>query len=200
MIHFIKGQNKETKRGSGVWEQRSPLVKGYRNAGIDGVGYAWSWFYLKASNQSGYGALGKGWEGFNIWSDEGNEVGGVSGWINLIDSGQVQPEMGDMLGQQVIESLPIKRDAQEIHDWYQQILSKEVRIAKSLNLLPMVNKDQYRNWLNQEFEQNRQACHYYPNSRNDCQFISICHGTAEERENPSSELYQIRKPHHKVEE
>lgn len=199
MIHFIKGQNKETKRGSGVWEQRSPLVRGYRNAGIDGVGYAWSYFYPKATNQSGYGALGKGWEGFNVWSEAGNEVGGISGWINLIDSGQVQPEMGDMLGQQVIESLPIKRDAQEISDWYTQILHKEMRIAKSLNLLPMANREQYWNWLNQNFEQNRQACHYYPSSRNDCQFISICHGTETEREYPSPDLYQIRVPHHAIE-
>jgi hypothetical protein len=49
------------------------------------------------------------------------------------------------------------------------------------------------------FPQNRAACHYYPGSHNDCSYISVCHGTDEEKENPLENGYVLRTPHHKAE-
>lgn len=218
MLYLIKGARKETKRGNGIYEQQSPLIRGYRKLTQDGPEYAHSWFIPKPENDSGWGVIGKAWEKFDVFNGMGlEEVGGVKGWINLLNhgygpwgndlegslEGQIQPELGDIIGEQIVEPEPYLRHEQDINSWLIQTMYKEREIA-----LKLISNEQQviGDWrtdsigyMDTNFPQNRQACHYYPGDHNDCVYLSVCHGTDEERRNPLENGYVYRTPHHKAE-
>lgn len=226
MLYFVKGYRKETKRGSGNFEQASPLIRGWRRLGEDGPEYAYSWYYPKPDNDSGVGALGRSWDKFDVFQDEfSQEVGGVKGWMELLLSGQVQPELdgtefGDVIGRQLVEPLPYGRHDRDLLSWERQAKAKEGEIARKLvdlkasedhwakqlakgknsaySLFEFSNNnvDEEREvWLDENFPQTRASCHY----PSDCSYISICHGTEEERTNPLNNGYVYRTPHHEAE-
>ena len=208
MLYFVKGQRKETKYGNGIWETNSPLIKGYRRIGPDGVEYAHSWWYPKPENESGSGYLGKGWEKFNVWEstlgDDG--VGGVKGWVRMLASGEVQPECGDILEACLRQPEPYYRRPEQVDSWLRQTKAEEGRNARKLvqleglrmapgglrdEILPEVLEQA----LDELFPQNRRACHY----PGDCRMLPLCHGTPEERFNPLENGYTVREPHHEAE-
>lgn len=206
MLFFIKGKREETEEGSGVWETKSPLIKGYRKLGLNNVEYAHSMYFPNSSNKSGWGRLGGGWEQFDIWKDE--EVGGVKGWLEMLEGGKIQPECGDILEPVlspekkkkfvIIEPRPYYRQPEDIVSWLIQTKAEEQRIAERLIAGAIQiegregNKGGALDWF---FPQNHKACDY-PSA---CQFTSICYGTAEERENPLGGEFEAREPHHKAE-
>lgn len=196
MLYLIKGARKETKRGSGIYEQNSPLIRGYRKMGFEGPEYAHSWFFPNPKNESGIGALGKAWEKFDVFSGIGlQEVGGVKGWIEKLENGQVQAECGDILGEQIVEPEAYARHQRDIDSWLLQTVAREVEIGKKL----ILEASPLGEFLDESFPQNRQACHYYPGDVNDCPYIPICFGTEEERLNPLRNGFVWRTPHHKAE-
>lgn len=211
MLYLIKGARRETKRGSGIWEQQSSLLRGYRKLGFNGPEYAHSWYYPKPENDSGVGALGKSWEKFDVFNGAGlEEVGGVKGWVEKLHGNwgnghkvefEVQPECGDILEQLVVEPEPYLRHERDIDSWLRQTKARELEIAFKLALEGKYIEHQAEGeYLDDCFPQNRAACHYYPNDHNDCVYINICFGTEEERNNPLMNGFTWRKPHHKSEE
>lgn len=209
MLYFIKGARKETKRGNGVWEQNSPLIRGYRRLTEEGPEFAHSWFYPDTRdkdkrNDSGVRALGNSWNKVEIFND--SEVGNVKGWIELLANGDIQPECGDILSQQIVEPEVYLRGDRELESWFRQTKAREEEIAQKL----LAIHEQFGNEaltaseeglvaLDTLFPQNRAACHYYPGSHNDCQYLGICFGTAEEGKNPLEDGFSWRTPHHKAE-
>lgn len=217
MLYLIKGQRKETKKGSGVFEQVSPLIRGYRKLGFDGPEYAHSWFFPNSKNDSGIGALGKSWDKMEIWTGLGlSEIGGVKDWIEKLnghetthaDGGyitsefEIQPECGDILAQQIVEPEPYLRHERDIVSWERQTKARERDLAdriKEMNYLGNPESELHKldgqMAMDVLFPQNRQACHY----PQDCSYIPICFGTDEEREKPLENGFVWRVPHHKQE-
>jgi hypothetical protein len=198
MLYLIKGVRKETFKGSGIYKQSSPLIRGYRRVGFDSVEYAHSWFYPKPENASGIGALGKSWEEFDVFNGLGlEEVGGVKGWIERLARDEIQPECGDILAQQIIEPEAYARFDRDIESWLRQTKSREQEIAKKLLLQKQYEATNLglERYMDEQFPQARGACHY----PTDCEFIPVCFGTEEEKSNPLENGFVWRTPHHKAE-
>lgn len=201
MLYLIKGARKEIKRGSGVFEQSSGLIRGYRKVGFEGVEYAHSWFFPNPENESGVGALGRKWEKFDVFDEGGlEEVGGIKGWLGMLESGEIQPECSSPLENVIVEPLPFDRE-QGLERWLRQTKAREQDIAFRLLLADTYKKNlaTEESYLDDCFPQNHQACHYYPGEWNDCPYIPLCYGTQEERENPLQNGFSWREPHHEAE-
>ncbi len=201
MLYLIKGARKETKRGSGIKEQNSPLIRAYRKLEEDGPVYAHSWFTPKPENDSGWGVIGRAYERIDVFNGVGLvELGGVKGWIDKLETGEVQPEAGDVLAKSLVEPKAYMRSQDDIDSWLRQTKSQEEeighRLAVGIGLEP--GSKEHEVYMDVMFPQNRASCHYYPGYENDCPYINICHGTDEERTN-LLENYVARTPHHKAE-
>lgn len=226
MLYLIKGARKETKRGNRNYEQQSPLIRGFRRLNEDGIEYAHSWFYPDTRdedqrNESGVRALGKSWEKFDVFKGQAlEELGGVKGWISRLNrevighgegDWEIQPECGDILAEQVKQPEVYLRHDRDIESWLRQTKGREQEIAFKLLLedtydgawkagnYPENLKYNFEAYMDDCFPMNRKACHYYPGEQNDCQYIPICFGTDEERNNPLENGYTERRPHHKAE-
>lgn len=206
MLYLIKGARKETKRGNGRWEQQSPLIRGYRKLTEEGPAYAHSYFFPDTRdedrrNESGITSLGRSWDKVEIFKEWS-----IKEWIELLANEDIQPECGDILSQQVMEPEVYLRGDREIASWLRQTQSREEEIAQKLLALneefgtePLTASDKGLMALDVMFPQNRAACHYYPGDHNDCQYVGICFGTAEEGKNPLEDGFVYRTPHHKAE-
>lgn len=200
MLHVIKGRRAETSKGSRIYEQKSPLIKGYRKMGLDEIEYAHSLFYPKPENESGWGRLGKGWEPFDVTGHEGREVGGIKGWIEKLSSKQIQPENGDILAEQIIEPLPYDRKPWELDRWLRQTKARELDIAKKLVALEYYKRKgiSFEHYLDENFPQNNSSC--YGMYGGSCPYLARCWGTPEERMgDPIDQGFKWREPHHKAE-
>lgn len=198
MLFLLKGDRRESKKGSGIWITHSPLIRGYRKLEFDGPNYAHSLYFSKPENDSGIGRLGKGWEPLEVFQGAGfQEVGGVEGWLQKLEVGDIQPECGNILEEQLVEPIPFNRQKGDIDSWLVQTKYREAEIATKLckvydgieagsNLVKL---------LDENFHQNHNACHY----PTDCEYIPICYGTEQERSSPLQNGYVYRTPHHKAE-
>lgn len=202
MLFLIKGQRREIKKGSGIYKQHSPLIRGYRKLSSFEIEYAHSMYFPNPKNDSGIGRLGKGWEPFQVFGEDYSiikEVGGLKGWIEKLSKEEIQPECGDIVGEQLIEPIPYSRKEDDISSWLTQTKFKEKELAENILVVQELKKQRgqagFKSGLDMFFQQNRRACHYPV----DCVYIPICHGTEEERWNPFGNGYEWREPHHKVE-
>lgn len=200
MLHLVKGQRRETKRGSGVWEQKSLLTRGYRKLGLEGIEYAHSLYFPNEKNDSGIGRLGKGWEPFDVFrGPEGAEVGGIKGWIGRLDGQEYQPECGDILAEQVVKPEAFPRQPQFVTSWLRQTKARELDIAHKLLSIDhyIRTKQHLAVYLDENFPQNNKSCHSMYGD--DCPYLSVCWGSEEERWNPLQNGFERRTPHHKAE-
>lgn len=201
MLHFIKRQRREDKKGDGFKKQKGPLIRGYRKLDLEGIQYAHSMYFPSDKNESGISRLGKGWEAFDIFgTPEGLEVGGIKGWLNKLNSGEIQPECGDVLGGELIEPIPYARNPQHVKSWLRQTIAREIDIAtRLLNIDIYLEKKQHLEvYLDEQFPQNNKSCHNLYGG--DCQYLSMCWGTEEERWKPmDGGEFEFRVPHHKAE-
>jgi hypothetical protein len=159
----------------------SPLVRGYKHFTPGGVEYAHSWFYPNSENKSGKSALGRGWEPFNVWEMEG----GVKRWVEMLESGGVQPECGDVLKAQVVTPVEMFRDEGEITEAIEEIKCQEGRINFALEgMLEMV------------FPHARKCCDWMYGET--CEYKKLCWDAQVKNDPLGSGLYQIREPHHEL--
>lgn len=204
---LVKGKREEVKEngeGTGGYRTTNSLIRGYRKFSTTGVEYAHSMFFPNSQNASGIGRLGKGWESFNIWTDEGERVGGVKGWMGMLDAKvkdhssdmwvpEIQPECGDIISKYVVTPVENFRDERDILDRVEQVQHQEEMIIVT-NGLPM-----------NFWPQHTTSCHY----PDECEYIPICHlrepytdkpVSLEVRDNPiKSGYYERRRPHHQLE-
>ena len=192
MEYLIKGPRREYPKDSGHWEQYSPLIRGYAKPGITSADDKYGW------KRDFTGADGKDrrldyrtWMAFHVWQ----AAGGVKAWIELLASGQVQPEAGDCLSEQFVIPQLYYRQDDDLRDWYEQTTAQELGIVQALNREPHLNSAAHRNWLNTNFPQHRQNCDY----PGPCQFTDICFSTNLRQDPLGSGLYQPRVPHHEQE-
>lgn len=159
-ILLVKTEPRKQKNGR--WETYSPLIRGYRRPSDEGWEYAHSFFYQKEDGTTG--RLGTGWEPFYVW--ENKEVGGVKGWVEKIGNGEVQPELGDVLGRQVYIPMDSFRSDTEIEETIREIANQEDEIKYCLEYLE--NK---RTWSMESFPMYRTSC-VYPTK---CEYWDCCY-------------------------
>lgn len=203
---LVKGKREEEKEngeGTGFYRTINSLIRGYRKFSTSGIEYAHSMYFPNNANSSGYGRLGKGWEPFNVWTDEGERVGGVKGWVEMLDTRtynqqeesvfEIQPECGDVIGKYVVTPVEVFRDEREIKDVVAQVTIQENKIFNQL-----------LGYSDNSWTQNRRSCHY----PTDCEYIPICYlkdsndkpVSIQVREDPiGSGWYEKRRPHHEKE-
>lgn len=206
---LIKGDRRESGKdfsyydsgdGSGRYVTYSPLIRGYKRITTMSIEYAHSYKFPNPNNKSGMGALGKGWDPFNVWEDAG--VGGVKGWIEKISAKDengnylIQPECGDVIKNQVITPIPYMRDKGEVDSAIRQITSQEDHIFTILNTINNHIADEERlTMLDHYFPQHRHSCHW----PSDCEMLAACWNPMTGDDPVGSGLYQIRVPHHDME-
>ena len=170
----------------------SPLVRGYKLVTPTSVEYAHSFKYPNPNNKSGWGNLGKGWEPFNVW-----EQMGVGKWIEMIQSGEIQPEVGDILQKQVITPTEYFRSEGEIEEAIKEIEFQESRIKWAIAGINSKGVESHPEYLEMHFPHIRKHCEFHFGQA--CEYKSLC-WQPEVRQDPlGSGLYQIRTPHHEAE-
>lgn len=189
MEYLIKGPRREYPKDSGHWEQYSPLIRGYVKPGITTMDdeYGWKRDYTDSDGKDRKLDY-RSWKSFHAWEVQG----GVKAWIELLATGQVQPEAGDCLSQQFVIPQLYYRQEDDLRDWYEQTLSQEMNIKATLEYEPEFGTAEHRSWLNRHFPQHRQSCDY----PGPCQFTDICFSTNLREDPLGSGLYQPRVPHH----
>jgi hypothetical protein len=168
----------------------SPLIRGYKFLSPGGIAYAHSWYYPNPSNRSGKGALGKGWEKFNIWESDIS----IKRWIEVLDNQELQPECGDILSQIVVTPPEYFRDPLDITETMMEVKAAEQRIASSLDETGQVPSTEA---LVSVFSRNRAHCYWHYGD--ECEYIPVCWQPEVAGDIMGSGLYQIRTPHHLAE-
>lgn len=202
--HLVTGKRRQSPAKSGIYKRSNFLIhpiKFESQVGIDVFGrgksfsnseYKWKW---------GSGKHPKGWNQIDIWNDVGIKL-----WIDLLASGKIQPELGNPLDEVIRTSELIIRTPEDIEEWKISVKFQEERISQDLESLEVAaNYDKksgeewkvFKNVLIERFPKNTTQCHNYYG--NDCTFVSLCHGGVQIEDSLGS-LYQIRHPHHNLEE
>jgi hypothetical protein len=193
MIYFLKGKRYETSEGSGRWEQKSPLIRAYRKlVGVE-YEYSGSLYYPKPENKSGWGRLGKGWEDFPVWEEEG----GVKEWIRKLASDEIQGGR-ELLAKQFKIPTAYFRKEEHLQSWYRQTRAIESDIKRKNDFIQsrgVVQVISFREQLDISFPQRRRNCHY----PNDCQYVGICYTDGIFDDPIGSGKYMWRIPHHEAE-
>lgn len=202
---LIKGDRRESGKdfsyydtgdGSGKYVTYNPLIRGYKRITAMSVEYAHSYKFPNANNKSGMGALGKGWEPFNVWEDNG--VGGVRGWMKMLSKKDkdgryvIQPDCGDVIKGCVISPESYMRSGQEVESAIRQIVSQETIVFRAVDI---VTKNEYPYNIDNCFPQYRHSCHW----PSDCEFNAVCWNPQVGDDPIGSKLYEIRTPHHEAE-
>lgn len=190
MIYLIKGRRLPDKRLKGKWDQHSPLVRGWKKSDGFTTNYAWTYEWTEEDPECGGQVtrrLGKGWVPFSVWQEMG-----VAAWMEMLNSGQVQPEAGDCLGRQYVIPVPYYRQARDMDRWVRQTRAQEERIARNLRVLedwPFMEEEVLAN----TFPLYTHSCSY----PSQCNFHALCWGPSDIAQDPlNSGLYQVRVPNH----
>jgi hypothetical protein len=198
MVYLIKGRREQYPEDSGQWITSSHLLRGWMREGITGQEFAWRFKWAGPDTWPDSGrlkghTLGKGWTRFNTWEAEG----GVKTWLELLETGTVQPDAGDPFAACIVEPQPYYRQQSDLENWAEQTAAQETRIAADAAYCESVrvngSADDLRHALNTRFPQNRHSCDY----PSPCQMIGICWGDSSMLQNPLGlGLYERRESHH----
>lgn len=214
MTFLVKGIRRQAYDGA-PYQTSSPLLRGYYREGITEREFAWKaetpcpgpGHVLKQGKKGPllcegkkFHKLGVDWTPFDTYRGEGLDiVGGVSGWVEMLASGTMQPDAGDPFDSIIQSPLPYFRQDRDMADWIEQAQSLEARVNAEVAELERIRVEEpsrLRSALNVLMPQNRRSCDY-PSK---CQFQEICFGDESALLNPmATTLYQQRIPHHEPE-
>ena len=167
-----------------------PLIRGYKNITASEVLYAHSWYFPNLANKSGKGALGKGWEKFNVWESDIT----IKQWIEVLHSGTIQPECGDILGAHCITPPEYFRDEDDIQETMEEIRLSEEKIAIAAESIERQEGKIRMGDLLEVFPRNRAHCYWH--FGDECPYVPVCWDATVGSDIMGSGLYEIRKPHH----
>ena len=196
--------------GMEVRSQRSPLVRGYYNAGMVSGDEQWNvaWEYLKESGTGETSKLyWKNWRSTPVW-----EHMSVKRWIDLLDATTrvvEDPEhwggwksdaqatgylQSHPLDDQFIPPITVYRQDDDLRDMVEQLEARERRVAEAVaQVNAAADEGERRHLLNVHFPQTRRAC-YYPT---ECTFTRVCYGGEDIRREPlASGYYKERELNH----
>lgn len=212
--YIVKGERRETERGSNIYYTDNPFLYGYRKFSANQVEYAWTNNIVKAENKSGYGRLGKGWESFSTFEGEKGQQVGVKAWMQLLFDGKIVNDIGDGKGsvfnQYILSQPDINVNQDMMGMRVKQLFKLEDEIAVKLTKARTThiadNETAHALILEaiEEFSMDTSSC-FYPTQ---CEYLTICpNGNKWFRQfvadDPLNEeygpLYEIRVPHHETE-
>lgn len=185
----------------GKWTD-SPFLVGYYREGPMGMEFAHSNSRYAPENKSGYGKLGKGWEKFWVYDGgtASKAVGGIKGWIELLASGEVQPDLPSPLETHVLSPEPRFPGRAELASGLVQIrseaVSAEIGRRKWLEATAEGNENMMQYVLDEHFQQTRRSCQWPL----ECDYWYACFKASPGQDllDPMS-LYEPRQPHHDIE-
>lgn len=199
--YLIKGDRKETQKGNGHYRTDNPFIYGLRKITPSGIQYAWTWWTINPENKSGYGRLGKGWEQFPVWQDA--EVGGIKGWMEKLENGEIQGDIGDghVFDKHVLSQPDVFSNWGLIESRILQTATKEFEAIDNLQKLNFpigLGKN-----IDSGFQMNTNSC-FFPTP---CDYLKICPNGNDYfkqhiADNPLSEeynAYERRVSHHEPE-
>lgn len=175
----------------------NPLIRGYKNITPSGINYAHSWNYPNPDNPSGKGALGRGWEPFNAWEEMG-----IAKWIEMLQTGEIQPQCGDIIKAQVVTPIEYFRSDREMELGMREVKAQEKKISDALILLQQKNPSMFKvpeesEIMDSVFYHVRKHCEFH--FGNQCEYKELCWNPEVSSDPIGSGLYQIRMPHHDAE-
>ena len=202
-----KNANLSARMGCQMRVQNTPLLrawfpKGQLLTASDAAGqikHSFAWTNELGESKRLYA---KNYEQKPVW-----EVMPIREWIDMLDSGRVQPEARepgtldkpqDVLGESLATPVIVYRQDDEFRDWYEQVEAQERAVVYAAQTVHEQAGDpaRQRSLLNVLFPQNRNACSY----PGDCSFARICYGSEQMRADPlGSGHYRVRTPNHPVE-
>lgn len=172
----------------------NPLIRGYKNITPTGITYAHSWFYPNPNNKSGKSILGQGWTPFNVW--ESNIT--IKKWMEMLESGEIQPDCGDVIKQHVVTPVEYGRNEEEIEEAIGEIASQEKRIFKHAGLIRDFDiKEVKESSMEATFPHYRKHCEFHFGGP--CEYKELCWKKEVGEDPVGSGLYEIRQPHHSTE-
>ncbi len=196
---LVKGDYKEPWESAGFKCTHSPIVRGYKRDNPNGTDYAHSWYFDNPNNKSGKGALGRGWDPFNVW-----EKFEIADWVSACWEGEVQPEAKRNL-LDIVQLFEVYRNPREIEDTLVQIQHQErqvIKVAKLANEIDINTEGTEGRSKWEEMEMDAYLAKYFPMNRGSCiypyacNFIPICHKGIK----PTiDEGWEFREPHHEGE-
>jgi hypothetical protein len=210
----LKGQRKKEnyKDPSLPYLQNSFLCHPYKKDSLvifTGSGFSQGTDEYRWCNKK-QGPMGKGWNKINIWEDIGTKT-----WVEMLATGQVQPEEGDPFLVQfdekgkivsgVLHTPPmVVRNEFEKSEWlistrfYSERLFEYKEMLQSISVeafgdSPELIKE-YEQTLWQLFPKNTLSCHDFYGK--DCEFVVHCHEMMGLQELEQSGYFSRRIPHH----
>lgn len=151
------------------WETNSPLVRGYKNAGLEGFDYAFSKKINKPENKSGWGYLPKNWEEFKIWEEESlghTENKRMLQWVKKLELGEAVG-FGNPLEQLIVIPQDYIVDREEIADVVAASQAQEAMVRTKI-----IRCETSGEW-NNNFRRNYDAC-FDGGTR--CRYWNVCRG------------------------
>jgi hypothetical protein len=195
--YLVKGKRRQDPYGSGIYKQNSFLCHPLKldamvqiafgrggTVSIDPAKYKW---------KVGKGAYPKGWSREDIWNDIG-----IKAWIEMLATGQVQPELGNPFREIILTPDLIIRHEREIQEWIVSTRALADRIARNvaeISLLTDIELLQLLIW--EHFPKNTQSCHDYYGK--DCFAVRHCHELETLEDLTSAGEFIRRVPHHELE-
>jgi PD-(D/E)XK nuclease superfamily len=196
--HLVKGKRREDPIKSGIYKRQSVLLHPYKHdigfnikSGIlDETEYKWKM----------EGRPPKDWIKSDIWLEMP-----IQTWIDILNSGKIQPEYGNPLDDLVRVSDLVYRSNDEQIEWLDSVRYMTGDIVYRFELLNnmtdakpnLIGNVIYNNSLAVAFPKNTQQCHNYYGK--DCMFVDYCHNGLDMSYSLENGLVQIRKPHHDTE-
>ena len=217
--YLLKGERWKDKDlaarfGFDARAQRSPLVRGYLNAGMAAGDEQWNvaWDYLKDGGTGETSKLNyRAWKSAPVW-----ESMPIAQWVTMLDesamavSGDTGGELGyksaaqatgylaqHPLDEVFLAPIVIYRNDDDLRDMVEQMEAAERRTAEGVAVVTAASDEgERRSLLNRHFPQTRRACSW----PTECPYVKICYGGEDIRRDPmASGLYRIRVPNHPVE-
>lgn len=219
--YLLKGQRKQDPYGSGIYKQNSFLCHPYQqntiqqlytgiNAGITINPAEYKW-------KIGKGKQPKGWEKADIWNDIG-----IKGWIEMLATGQVQPEEGHPFDNILITPDLVVRTREDIKEWLISTRFQEENIVKGLSIIRQLQEQWNSSMLSNNlisnedieavnrnyssliqeaiwcfFPKNTLSCHDFYGK--DCPYVIHCHELESLGTLTSSGYLIRRESHHELE-
>lgn len=202
MEFILKGERRKPFEEAEGKIQYSPLIRPWKLRD-DGLGvvdldneYKWKWEWKDEEGRKRR-LSPKKYSPIDVWRE--GEIG-VEAWVDMLASGEVQPEAGDCLESQLILPMPYFRNPLEMRSWRLSVTAQETQVANDSQMIESLRLAQsplYNDHLDLRFPQYQHSCDYP--TRCDC--YDLCYGGKSPQEvNPFEEgLYRWREAHHKPE-
>lgn len=215
--YLLKGKRRQYPYGSGIYKQDSFLIHPLKQDGLMMIGNRGTSFSTDEYKwKKPSGRLSKGWSQIDIYNDIG-----IKNWIELLATGQIQPEEGHPFDSILKTSDLIVRSQTEIEEWKISMAFQEELIGKYLDEIDSLvykldkyeadliedsdKSDEFINNLKKEiqtkiqqyFPKNTQSCHNYYGK--DCVFVTNCHENVSVEDAISAGILIPRQSHHEME-